>query len=40
MVMHLETGYTGNKKIGYKKVKYGDIDITMIRFCRKNKVIK
>lgn len=40
MIKHLEHGYTGNKKIGYKKIKPGDIDIVPTRLCWKNKLIK
>ncbi|KKL15458.1 hypothetical protein LCGC14_2122420 [marine sediment metagenome] len=34
LVVHLEKGYVGNKEIGYKDVHPGDIDSTMVRFCR------
>lgn len=37
LIRHLEKGYVGNKKLGYKNVNINDLDITMIRNCRKNK---
>ena len=37
LIMHLEKGFVGNIKLGYKDVNLLDLDITMIRFCRKNK---
>jgi len=37
LIMHLQSGYVGNKKLGYKNVKPFDMDITMVRFCRGNK---
>ena len=36
-IEHLEAGYVGNKRVGYKKVKIGDYDITVPRFLRKNR---
>ncbi len=33
-IEHLEDGYVGNKKVGYKKVKKGDRDIAQTRTCR------
>ncbi len=33
-IEHLEDGYVGNKKVGYKKVKSGDRDIAQTRTCR------
>ena len=37
LITHLEDGYVGNKKEGYKKVIPGDGDICLIRHCRRNK---
>ena len=36
-IMHLETGYVGNKSLGYKTVHRFDCDITMVRNCWRNK---
>lgn len=35
LIVHLEEGYVGNKKCGYKDVKPGDMDIVLIRHCRR-----
>jgi hypothetical protein len=37
LIMHLENGYVGNKKCGYKNVRCFDIDIALTRCCRRNK---
>lgn len=36
-IMHLEDGYVGNEKIGYKDVSYGDFDIVPTKLCRRYK---
>ena len=36
-IKHLEAGYVGNKRVGYKKVKIGDYDITVPRLLRKKR---
>jgi len=33
LIQHLEDGYVGNKREGYKKVKKGDRDIVQLRLC-------
>ena len=33
LIIHLEDGYVGNKREGYKKVKNGDRDIVPLRLC-------
>lgn len=38
LIQHLEKGYVGNKEIGYKDVKKGNFDITLLRFCWKRKL--
>ena len=38
-IEHLEKGYVGNKKLGYKCVNKGDRDITMIRLCWGRRII-
>jgi hypothetical protein len=37
IVEHLEDGYVGSNQIGHKQVKNDDKDITLVRFCWKNK---
>lgn len=37
LIEHQEEGFVGNKKLGYKKVQRGDLDISLTRFCRYNK---
>ena len=37
LIEHLEKGFVGKKKIGYKDVKKGDIDIVLIRHCHNKK---
>jgi len=37
LIEHQEKGFVGNKEIGYKSVNRGDLDISLIRFCYKNK---
>lgn len=39
-IMHLENGYVGNKREGYKDVFYGDYDIVPFRLCFKKKKSK
>lgn len=36
-IMYLGRGKVGNKKEGYKEVRIGDLDITMIRNCWKKR---
>jgi hypothetical protein len=36
LVEHLESGFVGNKQVGYKNVKKGDKDIVLVRHCYKN----
>ena len=38
LIMHLQKGFVGNKDLGYKDINPFDMDITMLRFCRRVKV--
>lgn len=40
LVQYLSDGIVGNKREGYKQIKKNDKDITLIRFCYKNKKVK
>ena len=40
LIKHLESGFVGSKKLGIKHVKKGDQDITLTRFCWRNKKIE
>ena len=34
LIRHLQSGYVGNKEIGYKNVKFGDLDNAPTRLLR------